>query len=162
MAILAVADSDDAVLAVDASDVETDYLGNTQARRVGHTDRKLLVRRPPALPSSLNWHRPHGSRKRQSADSNSPAPGKGGVRRRRTEWEQRSNRSESGKPAAAKEPMRSLLRFGPDLKITIPPRGFWKMPHMKARQKTALDHTSKRARSLLHYGRQPQKAPQLG
>ncbi|MER9677284.1 hypothetical protein [Mesorhizobium sp. M0208] len=29
-------------------------------------------------------------------------------------------------PAEAKEPMRSLLRFGPDLQITIPVSGLWK------------------------------------
>jgi transposase len=35
----------------------------------------------------------------------------------------------------------SKVRFGPNLLITIPARGFWKRRIMKASQKFALDHT---------------------
>lgn len=37
--------------------------------------------------------------------------------------------------------MSSKVRFGPNLLITIPARGFWKRRIMKASQKFALDHT---------------------
>jgi len=45
-----------------------------------------------------------------------------------------------------------------DPQITMSASGFAKMPHPKALQKTALDHSHTWIKNFLHHGRQPQKS----
>jgi hypothetical protein len=64
----------------------------------------------------------------------------------------------SEKPVQDSDRYSSPLRFGSDLRITIPASGFAKASYSEALQRTAFDHSHRRIKNLLHYGWQPQKS----